>query len=309
MIFATTGLVQDSFYISGLSAYPIYLLDGPNPVLFDAGTSCAGKMYVEAIRSVLGKRQPTMLFLSHVHWDHCGSVSYLKDAFPSLKIASSFDSKEILKRPNAQALIKKLNGETRYIVSAYPEVDPSQLIDEDFRPFEVDVELKDGQLLELGDGAIIEVLATPGHTRDHLSYYLPQKKILIATESAGCLDSSGGFITEFLTDYELYMSSLQRLSELPVEVLCQGHRIAFVGKEEVKAFFARSKSEAILHKDRICRFLDEEGGSTDRVIQRVKAERYDTIKGIKQPELPYILNLTAQVNHLARKMVFQKSVD
>ncbi len=301
MIFTTTGLVQKSLYILGHSAYPIYLLDSPNPVLFDAGTSCVGKMYVEAIRSVLGKRQPTMLFLSHVHWDHCGSVSYLKDAFPSLKIASSFDSKEILKRPNAQALIRKLNGESRVIVSAYPGVDSSQLIDEEFRPFEVDIELKDGQIIELGEGTIVEVLATPGHTRDHLSYYLPKEKILIATESAGGVDSSGGFITEFLTDYDLYMSSLQRLSELPVEVLCQGHRIVFVGKEEVKSFFARSRIEAILHKDRICQLLDEEGGSTERVIRRVKAERYDTIKGIKQPELPYMLNLTAQVNHLAGK--------
>ncbi len=301
MIFTTTGLVRDSFYISGLSAYPIYLLDGPNPVLFDAGTSSGGKLYVEAIRSVLGTRQPTTLFLSHVHWDHCGSVSYLKDAFPSLKIASSFEAKEILKRQNALTLIKKLNRDAMAVVGAYPGVDSSQLIEDDFRPFEVDIELKDGQIIDLGEGKIIEVLATPGHTRDHLSYYLPQEKILIAPDSAGCRLSSGDLGTEFLTDYDLYMSSLQRLSELPVEVLCQGHRYAFIGTEEVRDFFARSISEARLFKTRVYELLDEEGGSKERVILRMKAEQYDTIMTNKQPEDAYILNLTAQVNHLAGK--------
>lgn len=302
MLFTTTGLVRDSFYISGLSTYPVHLLDVPsNPVLFDGGIICAGKIYVDAIRSVLADRQPTMLFISHLHWDHCGAVSYLKDAFPSLKIAASNQAAEILKRENALALIKKLNEEARTYVNNLPEIDPSQLINESFRPFKVDIILEDGQTIELGQGATVEVLATPGHTRDHLSYYLPKEKILIAGESSGCLESSGNIITEFLSDYEAYMSSLQRLAALPVEVLCQGHRFVFVGREEVRAFLERSISEAICFKDRVCGLLDEEGGSIDRVIQRIKAEMYDTIKGPKQPEVPYLLNVAAQVKHLAGK--------
>ncbi len=302
MLFTTTGLVRDSFYISGLSTYPVHLLDVPsNPVLFDGGIICAGKIYVDAIRSVLADRQPTMLFISHLHWDQCGAVSYLKDAFPSLKIAASNQAAEILKRENALALIKKLNEEARTYVNNLPEIDPSQLINESFRPFKVDIILEDGQTIELGQGATVEVLATPGHTRDHLSYYLPKEKILIAGESSGCLESSGNIITEFLSDYEAYMSSLQRLAALPVEVLCQGHRFVFVGREEVRAFLERSISEAICFKDRVCGLLDEEGGSIDRVIQRIKAEMYDTIKGPKQPEVPYLLNVAAQVKHLAGK--------
>ncbi len=97
------------------------------------------------------------------------------------------------------------------------------------------------------------------------------------------------------------MSSLQRLAALPVEVLCQGHRFVIVGREEVRAFLERSISEAICFKDRVYGLLDEEGGPIDRVIQRIKAELYDTIKGPKQPEVPYLLNVTAQVKHLAGK--------
>ena len=47
--------------------------------------------------------------------------------------------------------------------------------------------------------------------------------------------------------------------------------------------------------------MDEECGAEDRVIQRIKAERYDPIPGMKQPEVPYMINLKAKIAHLAKK--------
>jgi glyoxylase-like metal-dependent hydrolase (beta-lactamase superfamily II) len=285
----------------GLTECPIFLLDGPEPVIFDAGVSCAGNIYVEAIRSILGDRQPSALFLTHAHWDHCGSVSHLKDAFPNLKIAASNLSVEILKRPNALALINKLNEGMTTMMISLPGFDSSLLTHESFGIFEIDIELRDNQILDLGAGTTIEILATPGHTRDHYSYYLPNEKILIAGEAAGVCYGHGVVSTEFVFDYDAYVSSLQRLADLPVEVFCQGHYSILVGREEISAFFKQSMNETIRFKDRVLELLDEEAGSTDRVINRLKTERYDLIQGPKQPEIPYLLNLKAQVAHLAAK--------
>ncbi len=302
MIYNTVGKINDNLYISGLVACPVFLLDAPKPLLFEGGTTCAANIYTKAIRSILGKRQPAMIFLTHVHWDHCGAVSYLKEAFPELRIAASHRAAQILKNQNALQLIKRLNEDARENIGAFPEVDQSQLINNSFQPFEVDIELEDGQILDWGEGKTIEVLATPGHTRDHLSYYLPNEKILIAGEASGEIDSDGTAVNQFVSDYEAYMASLRRLAALPVEVLCLGHQFVFAGREEVRVFFNRSISEAIRYKNRIYQLLDEEDGSTERVIQRVKEEYYDTIQGVKQPEVPYLLNLSAQVNHLAAKI-------
>jgi len=302
VIFNTTGQVTDRFYIAGLSVYPVHLLDSERPALFEAGVACAGSIYTEAIRSVLGTKQPQLLFITHAHWDHCGAASFFKRAFPFLKIAASRKASEILKRQNAVDLIKKLNRNAEPIVAGFPDVDPSRLTHGAFEPFEIDIEVEDGNVIELDKGLTVEVLATPGHTRDHMSYYIPQRKILIAAEASGCLDSAGNIMTEFLADFDAYLVSLRRLANLPVEVLCQGHRILFVGKDEVRAFLTRSISEAIRFRDRVFELLESEGGSIEQVVGRIKAERYDTIKGIKQHEVPYLLNLRAQVAHLAKRI-------
>jgi 2-aminobenzoylacetyl-CoA thioesterase len=301
MLFTSTGPVGNDFHIIGLAAYPVHLLDCEEPVLFDGGFAGAGKIYAEAIASVLGTRHPEMLLLTHVHWDHCGAVSYLKNRFPSMKIAASKRAAEILERRSAVELIARLNANAESFIPALSEIDPARLINEGFQPFKIDRLLEDGDLIRLEGGFSVEVLATPGHTRDHLSYYIPEKKILIAAEASACLDSQGEIITEFLADYDAYLSSLERLAALPVEILCQGHRIVFVGETEVRAFFARAIEESIRFKERIDELLDREEGNLDRVIGRIKAEKYDTNKGVKQPEAAYLLNLRAQVAHLAEK--------
>ena len=176
MIFRSNGRVKDNFYILGLATYPLHLLDGPHPVLFEGGTSCAGKLYVDAIRSILGERQPEILFLTHVHWDHCGAVSYLKQAFPKMKIAASLQAVQILQRPRALELIAKLNKDAQGILSNLPGIDSSRLLDGSFYPFEVDIQIEDRQIFDLGHGTSVEVLATPGHTRDHHSYYISDQK-------------------------------------------------------------------------------------------------------------------------------------
>jgi 2-aminobenzoylacetyl-CoA thioesterase len=298
MPFILTGQVTDNFHVLGLTTYPVHLLDGPHPVLFEGGTSCAGNLYIDAIRSVLGTRQPEILFLTHAHWDHCGAVSYLKEAFPNMKIAASKRTAQILKRPGALELIAKLNKDAQGIVHNYPEINSSCLLDGSFHPFDVDMEIADKQILDLGNGSIVKILATPGHTRDHHSYYLPDKNILIAGDSAGCIDNSGSMVCEFLYDYKAYITTIKKLAELPVEILSQGHRIVLVGRDEVTAFFESSMNEAIRFKDQVYRLLAEESGSTDRVVQRIKAERYDILPEPKQPEVPYLINLTAKVKHL-----------
>ncbi len=300
MVIDKIGHIQDNLYYLGFTECPIYLWDGPEPVIFDAGVTSAGKIYVNAIRSVLGDRQPAILCLTHCHWDHCGTAAYLKNVFPEMKIAATAQGESVIKRPNALALIRMLNDATLEKIKAAP-VDVSYLNMEPFEPFAIDVDIKDGQIFHLADGTQLQVLATPGHTQDHHSYWLPKEKILFAGEAAGVFYSHDTITTEFAYDYDAYLASLLRLAELPAEVFCQGHYYILSGREEVRSFFEKSIHETTGFKDRVMELLDEENGSVEKVIGRVKAERYDGNLDMKQPEATYMLNLKAKVAHLAGK--------
>ena len=89
MVFSGTGFVANGLHVCGLSWSPVYLIDAERPILFEAGFTCAWKINEQMIRSALMGRQPELLFLTHVHWDHCGGTAYLKRAFPGLKVAAS----------------------------------------------------------------------------------------------------------------------------------------------------------------------------------------------------------------------------
>lgn len=300
MVIKTTGHIKENLYCLGHPELPVFLLDRPEPVLFDAGLSCAGKIYLEAIKSVLGDRQPSILFLTHSHWDHCGSASFLKAAFPKMKIAASALAADVVKRPNAIALIRRLNEAAAAEIRKLPGAEP-YLVKEPFSPFELDIELGDGQVFDLGAGTTVEVVATPGHTQDHHSFYLPQDKILIAGEAAGVYYGPATISPEFVSDYDAYLSSIQRLALLPAEVYCQGHMVCMTGEKEISDYFKQSIHETIRFKNRVDELLAEEAGSIERVIQRIKAEQYDNNPELKQPEATYMLNLQARVAHLASK--------
>jgi len=298
MIINKTGQITEDFYSVGHPAIPIFLMDGKYPVVFDAGFAFLGEIYVKEIKKIIGNRQVEYLFLTHAHFDHCGSVSILKKHFPLMKVIASEKAKDILERPNAVKLIKALNKATEKIAGDIGTDFDSSV---EFIPFEVDQTVKDEDILEISNKVNIRVIKTPGHTSDCLSYYIQEKKILISSEAAGQSDLTGYIVSDCLYDYDLYLSSLKRISLLDIEILCPGHLFVYTGDDE-KKYLQESiwECEKFLKLVEVC--LDEEDGDLDRVKIRIKRIEYDSNDGPKQPEPAYLLNLEARIKAVAKKL-------
>lgn len=302
MIFRDKGEVVPGFYVTGIPWSPAYVLSQRELLVFEAGFSCMGAYYFEEILEIADGKTPKALFLTHLHWDHCGSVSYLKRRFPSMLVCASERSREILKRESAINLMRRLSNVALEIIEKFDWIEREKLVRSEFEPFEVEKTLKGGERIEIEGDLTVEVIPTPGHTRDHLSYYIPEREILISTEACGCMNRQGRIITEFLYDYDLYLESLKRLSELNVSVLCQGHHFV-ITDEDVRSFFAKSIEETYRFREKVERLLKREGGNVEKVVEEIKREEYDSNPEVKQPLPAYLINLTRRVEHIRQKML------
>lgn len=298
MIFAETGKLTDLFHVLGSKHFPTHLLIGPKPVLFEAGLSCLGPLYEKEVEKILKDAQPQLLFLTHAHFDHCGAAGFLQRSWPQLNIAASRPAADIIGRPNALDTIARLNAAaTDWVEKAAPGLSAKV----PFQPFCVDLILADGDRIELPDGLTVEVLETPGHTWDSLSFYIPEKKLLVAGEAVGCTTPTGFLSTEFLVDFDLYIQSIERLTRLKVDILCQSHHQVFTG-ENARTVLRRSIPAALEFKKRVETLLHEEHGQVEKVVARIKSEEYDTQPEPKQPEPAYLLNIHARVKSLAKNL-------
>jgi glyoxylase-like metal-dependent hydrolase (beta-lactamase superfamily II) len=138
MIVSTTGHVDRDFHVTGLAWSPAYLLNGATPVLFEAGFYSMGPLYARDIRKVTGTKDPSHLFLTHVHYDHCGAAAYFRKVFPGITICASKRASEILRRPNAIELMTSLSRNFTRLAEASPDIDGSAILRSSFEPFAID---------------------------------------------------------------------------------------------------------------------------------------------------------------------------
>jgi glyoxylase-like metal-dependent hydrolase (beta-lactamase superfamily II) len=298
MIIDCVGQIEGPLHMLGNAAVPVYLWDGERPIVFDAGFAFLGRVYAAAIEATLGGRQPSVCALTHSHFDHCGAAGYFKRRFPGLRTAAAEHAQAILARPNAISLMQALTKaavQTAAIngFAADPDIE--------FEPFGIDRVLKEGDVLHPSDDTAVQVLATPGHTRDCLSFYIPSRKVLIASEAAGIMDTTGYIVSDCLVDYDMYLDSLKRLSRLDVDILCLGHRYALSG-EDARRYLSRSIAHCLEFRDIVAESLDRERNDLARTVQAIKAWEYDGKPEPKQPEPAYRINLEARVNAVAKHL-------
>jgi glyoxylase-like metal-dependent hydrolase (beta-lactamase superfamily II) len=298
MIIQKTGEIDSGFYVVGSAGVPVYLLDGPVPVLFDAGLTAGALLYEAGIRQVLGKRVPEYLFLTHSHFDHVGSVSHFKDVWPGLKVGGSVRCSEVLQKPKAVQLMRDLNVEG---IKTIKDSGLEPINEKGFESFKLDLLVQPDQTIELAPGLSVVTLNTPGHTWDFMSYWIPEKKILIASEAVATYETKGYLQPEFLVDFDAYIESLKVLKKIGAKILCPGHYSVFTDEDAV-AHIENSFQAATDYLIMTEKFLVQEKGVVENAVELVKKVEWDPRPWPKQPESAYLLNTWTRVNTIWNRM-------
>lgn len=294
MIIERSGKICEDLYSIGYHFIPAFLLLSDPPVLFDAGLTIAGPRYLEDLTEYL--RNPDRLgyiFLTHSHYDHCGAIPYLKRNINNLKIAASRLAAETFRKPKAIQLMQSLSKD-------YEEKFRKQIGNEDisFDSIEVDIIVEDGNEIKLGGDWSVSVIETPGHTKDSVSYYIPQLKALIPGEATGVINGNYDIQSEFSSSYNDYITSLEKLADLDVNILFLPHVHILTG-DDAGDHIRRSLESARFFKDRIDTFLDRFNGNQDATIEALFKEDFEDTQAVLQDKRSFLLNLRAKVKAVA----------
>ena len=171
--------------------------------------------------------------------------------------------------------------------------------DTSFAGISVDLQLQEGDRVEWSAGKFFEVFATPGHTRDCLSYFFTDSGVLVAGEAAGVPEED--FIhSVFLASYEDYTSSIEKLATINAEALCIAHVGILAGKAQIARYLDASRDAAAAYRVKIECYIDRFSGDAERVVNAMVAEEYDTKEHHILHRNPFITNLQAKVKAVCK---------
>jgi glyoxylase-like metal-dependent hydrolase (beta-lactamase superfamily II) len=196
----------------------VYLLDGGdgNLGLVDAGVGIDNQAIVDNIAAHgYDARDIKYLFLTHVHTDHVGGAAFFRE-LSGCKVCLSEGEADLMETADEVALgldVAKRSG-------FYP-------MDFTVAPCPVDIRLKDGDEIELGN-LRLKAIHSPGHSRAGVSYLMQgkEKRYIFIGDHV----TWGGLIS--LQNYpnsgsslDAYRESAHKFADLDVDAFLPGHML------------------------------------------------------------------------------------
>jgi len=199
-------VAQGVHLVPGMSGN-VCLVTDPEVVLFDAGLPGDGPAILAHLGRVgLAARALTAIALTHADAGHAGSAPWLRRNSPARILASA----EAAAAAAGRRAVSFLHSAERVALS---------LTGRRLEDFAVDGVLAPGDEL-----AGFTVVATPGHTAGHLSFFRPQDGLLLAGDAVRI--SGRDILAPAFWDTQSEIAariSVARLADLPVHLLIAGH--------------------------------------------------------------------------------------
>ncbi len=211
---------------SPLKSVNSYVVKGEErDLVVDTGMNreeCASVL-LRALRELGVDPQKTDFFITHLHADHLGLVSFL----------ASGDSRVYFNRPESELLASWEGVGGLILLAGIPEEEllrmlethPGRLYGPSALPTFTFV--GEGSRIEVGEFSFVCV-STPGHTRGHLCLYEPHQKLLLSGDHVlGDITPNITPLSEEENPLGDYLKSLERVASMEVDLVLPGHRRPF----------------------------------------------------------------------------------
>jgi glyoxylase-like metal-dependent hydrolase (beta-lactamase superfamily II) len=154
-----------------------YLIPAPRPTLIECGPALSIDAVIEALRRLgLDADDLAYLVVSHIHLDHAGGAGDVAHAFGNAKV--------VVSEVGARHLIdpERLNASSRRVYGSLMDTIYGKCT-----PIAEDRIIGVGEhgRLDLGGGRALDLLATPGHAKHHMSMVDSDTGALFVGDSVG----------------------------------------------------------------------------------------------------------------------------
>jgi len=289
------GILHENITVAGNLLYPGYVIKGrKKSLMIDAGINLFGPLYLKTLDRILGSYQNLdYLFVTHSHYDHLGSLPFLKDKINNLKAGGFSSINTLLKKDSVLEWMNNLSDIQR---ESFKDIVGKE--DVKIKPVNLDLNLKEGDLIDLGD-LTCKIYETPGHTKDGLSYFIPEIKALFPGEVIGVPDWQTGeqVEVEFLSSFQDYLNSIKKLIKLKPKYIGMGHKW-FFSDEDSSLYLEKSYQATLEYKKYLEKHLEKVNGDIDQAKNIIAKEEYDLPQTRFQERNAYLANLTAQLKHI-----------
>ncbi len=211
----------------------IYLfLEKDGFTLIDTGPNLDGILpALEASLAEIGRRveECRRIWITHHHMDHCGLAGIIAERSGASVHLSETEERTIRSYADPGERAARLK---RFAAEHGLEPETTETVIRIFSAFRTAASsfnasgfLSGGDRLEAG-GRAVDVISTPGHSRGHLSFHLPEERLLIAGDHILphiTPNLSPDLIAPEFHPLEDFLASLARVEELAVSRVCPAH--------------------------------------------------------------------------------------
>ena len=229
--FQTGEFAEDIFYIDTLahnmkkSIGVLVYKNGDECVIFDSGMPNCANQILRSLKNLRIEQESIChILLTHRHIDHAGASSDLLTNFTQAKVGiHSFSIKHLSDPSKIYQSGKEL---FREFASPMKPIQLSSMI-----------ALEDNQEIRVGHN-VVKAIYSPGHTSDHISYYIPSKKTLYCGDVIGSFNPRTEKVhpTSIFPsfNYAKYKETIEKIRALDIETIVFSHFGVAIGKDVKK---------------------------------------------------------------------------